>query len=91
MAQKELDHLEIYPGENGGGRVVHEFKPKASKRGGAMSGGIYMDRPEREEHMFGKAEGRPMIRHIASALGLKNEGGQEMHTAEGSEDENGEI
>lgn len=91
MAQKELHCLSIYPGDNGGARVVHKFKPKASKRGGGMSGGLYMDRPEPEEHIFGKEEGHAMIQHIAKALPVKNEGGEAMHTAAGNEDENGEV
>jgi hypothetical protein len=37
---KQLESIEIIPGENGGHRVVHNFKRESGKKEGAMSGGI---------------------------------------------------
>jgi hypothetical protein len=68
---KQLESIEIHPGENGGHRVVHNFKREAGKKGGAMSGGLVMERPKSEEHLFGASEGSKVIPHIAKALGLK--------------------
>ena len=45
-----LESMEIFPGENGGHRVVHNFKREAGKKSGAMGGGVYMERPKPGEH-----------------------------------------
>jgi hypothetical protein len=55
MAGK-LESIEIFPGENGGHRVVHNFKREAGKKSGAMGGGVYMERPKTGEHFFGKGQ-----------------------------------
>jgi hypothetical protein len=70
---KQLESIEIHPGENGGHRVVHNFKREAGKKGGAMSGGLIMERPKSEEHLFGASEGSKVIPHIAKALGLSGQ------------------
>jgi hypothetical protein len=41
----KIESIEIYPGENGGHRVVHNFKREAGRKSGSMAGGIYMERP----------------------------------------------
>jgi hypothetical protein len=33
---KQLESIEIIPGENGGHRVVHNFKREMGKKGGAI-------------------------------------------------------
>jgi len=44
---KQIDSIEIFPGENGGHRVVHNFEREAGKKKeGAMNGGLYMERPQ---------------------------------------------
>ena len=53
---KKIESIEIHPGENGGHRVVHNFKRETSKKGGAMAGGLYIERPKSEEHLFGASE-----------------------------------
>jgi hypothetical protein len=59
---KKIESIEIYPGENGGHRVVHNFKREVGKKGGAMSGGVYMERPKSDEHLFGASEeGKTLI------------------------------
>ena len=85
MAKPTLHHIEIYPGENGGHRVVHEFNRAPANQKGAIHGGMYMERPEPEEHLFGKAEGSKVLAHVANALGLKNEAKEEA--SEGEDDE----
>jgi hypothetical protein len=42
----KIESIEIFPGENGGHRVVHNFKREAGKKSGAMDGGVYMERPK---------------------------------------------
>jgi len=37
---KQIESIEVFPGENGGHRVVHNFNRETGKKGGAMSGGI---------------------------------------------------
>jgi hypothetical protein len=34
----KLESIEIFPGENGGHRVVHNFKREAGKKEGSMGG-----------------------------------------------------
>ena len=71
--KKKLRVLEIHPGKNGGHRVVHEFEPKAANRKGSMSGGMYMERPDSEEHNFGAGEQSKLLAHITEALKLTGE------------------
>ena len=33
---KQIESIEIFPGENGGHRVVHNFKREMGKKGGAI-------------------------------------------------------
>ena len=53
---KQLESIEIFPVENGGHRVVHNFKREAAKKEGVMAGGIYVERPKAEEHFFRTSE-----------------------------------
>jgi hypothetical protein len=80
----QLESIEIHPGENGGHRVVHNFKREASKKEGSMNGGLYMERPKSEEHLFGAGEDSKVLPHIGKALGLK---GQPKLNAENTADE----
>lgn len=43
----------------------------APKKGGAMGGGVYMERPKAEEHFFGTSEDEKVLPHVGKALGLK--------------------
>ena len=70
---KQIDSIEIFPGENGGHRVVHNFKREAGKKGGALGGGVYMERPKAEEHFFGTSEDEKVLPHVGKALGLKGQ------------------
>jgi hypothetical protein len=72
MAAKQIDYLEVHKHDDGSHHVVHRFKRQAVKRGGAMSGGIYPERPDEEEHGFGKGEKEQhrLMTHIAQALGF---------------------
>ena len=69
MANK-IESIEIFPGENGGHRVVHNFKREPSKKEGAMGGGIYMERPKADEHFFGKSEDGNVLPHVGKALDI---------------------
>jgi hypothetical protein len=74
---KQLESIEIIPGENGGHRVVHNFKREMGKKGGAMSGGVYIERPKSEEHPFWHVREGKVLPHIGEALNLKSmEGGE---------------
>jgi hypothetical protein len=53
---KQLESIEIIPGESGGHRVVHNFKRETGTKSGAMNGGLYMERPKSDEHLFGASE-----------------------------------
>jgi hypothetical protein len=68
---KQLESIEIIPGENGGHRVVHNFKRETSKKSGAMTGGVYIERPKSEEHLFGASAEGKVPPHIRKALNLK--------------------
>lgn len=86
--EKKLHHIEIHPGKNGGHRVVHEYERRPAKRDGAMSGGMYMERPEPEEHLFGEGEDQKVMAHVAKALGFRkggSAGGAKDETAEDDE------
>jgi hypothetical protein len=56
--------IEICPGENGGHRVVHNFKREPSKKEGSMGGGIYSERRKSEEHFFGTSEDSKILPHF---------------------------
>ncbi len=83
---KKLRYIEVHPGKNGGHRIVHEFEREPMKRGGSLSGGMVMERPEREEHLFGPEEAtqHKILTHIAKALGFTK-----IAKAEAAEDEAG--
>ena len=70
---KNIESIEIFPGENGGHRVVHNFKREAGKKQGAMGGGVYMERPKADEHFFGASEDEKVLPHVGKALGLKGQ------------------
>jgi hypothetical protein len=75
---KELESLEIHPGEHGGHRIVHNFKRQTVKRSGAMSGGMYNERPPEEEHIFGSGQEEAALAHVKHAAfgkGVKGEAG----------------
>lgn len=80
---KELEGLRIRKGDNGGHSILHEFKRAVTKKDGAMSGGMYMERPPDEEHNFGPGDRQEhaVMTHIAQALGFKK-----VAAAEGAED-----
>jgi hypothetical protein len=65
-----IESIEIFPGENGGHRVVHNFKREAGKKQGAMGGGVYMERPKPGEHFFGKGQEGDVLPHVGKALNL---------------------
>jgi hypothetical protein len=69
----KIESIEIFPGENGGHRVVHNFKREAGKKEGAMGGGVYMKRPKAEEHFFGTSEDGKVLPHVGKVLGLKGQ------------------
>ena len=70
---KQIESIEIFPGENGGHRVVHNFKREAGKKAGAMGGGVYMERPKSEEHFFGASEDHKVLPHVGKVLQLKGQ------------------
>ena len=69
--KKELRSMTIEPAENGGHTVHHSYKARPVMRKGSMSGGMGMDYPESETHVFGPADGKKLAAHIATNLGLK--------------------
>ena len=85
QTKKELDHLEVHPGENGGHMVRHVFKRQVVNRKGAMSGGMYSERPDDEEHDFGPGgpQEHAMMAHIAKALDFSGaaKDGEDQQTA----------
>jgi hypothetical protein len=69
MASK-LESIEIFPGENGGHRVVPNFKREAGQKSGAMDGGMYIERPKAEERFFGKGQEGQVLSHVGKAINL---------------------
>jgi hypothetical protein len=65
-----IESIEIFPGENGGHRVVHNFKRESGKKEGAMGGGVYMERPKPAEHFFGASEDSKVLPHVGKALSI---------------------
>ena len=41
-----------------------------------MSGGVYIERPKSEEHLFGASEEGKVLPHVGKALSLKTEDGE---------------
>jgi hypothetical protein len=80
---KHLEELRITKADNGGHTVRHEFKREVVKKSGAMSGGMYSERPPSEEHSFGpeEAQQHAVLSHIAKALGF-GKGGKAPAAAE---------
>lgn len=72
MAAKQLESIEVRKAENGGHTVRHEYKRQPVKREGAMSGGMYMERPPSEEHVFGPDDDGKLAAHLHKHLGLKS-------------------
>lgn len=69
----QLHCPEIYPGENGGMRVVHQVKATPKK---GLSSHVYMER-ESKEHNFGPGQEAKAKAHIGKALGFKGEAEEE--------------
>ena len=65
-----IEPIEIFPGENGGHRAVHNFKRQPGKKEGSMAGGVYMERPKPGEQFFGKSEDSKVLPHVGKALNL---------------------
>jgi len=57
-APKELDHLRLYPGENGGHIIEHHFK----------AGPMYQ---EAEKHPFSEADGKAVVNHMIEHGNIK--------------------
>jgi hypothetical protein len=68
-SKKELASMRIEAAKNGGHVVRHDYRSKATY---SKSGGMGMDYPQSEEHVFGKTENAKLAAHIATHLGLKN-------------------
>ncbi len=62
---KELRSVEIEKAENGGHTVSHRFK---------SNDGPYH---EPEQHVFGAAEGKKLLAHLAEHLGIKTDAKEE--------------
>lgn len=72
----ELEHMRITLIQNGGHIVRHEFKRTMAH---SRTNGMGYDRPEDEEHVFGKGERGKLMAHIAKHLGVKGgDGAREM-------------
>lgn len=71
MAKPKLQEMRIRRAPNGSHHVVHSFAatPKLAK--GALTGGMTMDHPPDQEFNFGPKEGGNLMKHIATALALK--------------------
>jgi len=67
---KELDSMTISPAKNGGHTIRHSYKAQPVMRKGSMSGGLGMDYPQSEEHVFGPNDGKKALAHIAKHLGI---------------------
>lgn len=67
---KELEGMHISPAKNGGYTVRHSYRAKPVMRRGAMNGGMGMDYPESEEHVFGANQGKEMLAHVSKHLGV---------------------
>lgn len=68
--EKKLEEITIRKAQNGGHMIRHEYARRPVKRGGAMSGGIYSDRPPSEEHVFGPEDGGKVLAHVSKHLKL---------------------
>ena len=53
-----IESIEIFPGENGAHRIVHNFKREAGKKSGSMGGGVYMERPQTRRAILRRERGR---------------------------------
>lgn len=65
---KTLHEMTIRPATNGGHTVTHSFKRPELKGKGAGNG-LWPERPNEEEQVFGKGEHDQMHAHIHEALG----------------------
>lgn len=65
----ELASMRIEAAKNGGHVVRHDYRSKATY---SKSGGMGMDYPQPEEHVFGKGENAKLLAHISTHLRLKN-------------------
>lgn len=71
MAKHQLESMEISPAKNGGHVVRHRFKPTPVMKKGGMGGGMGMDYPQPEEHVFGPGDNAKVMAHVGKHLGLK--------------------
>lgn len=69
--EKKLEEMTIRKAKNGGHVIRHEYERKPMHSSGAANGGMYMDRPKSEEHVFGPEDGGKVLKHIQTHLGLK--------------------
>ncbi|HEX3851786.1 MAG TPA: hypothetical protein VHW01_12515 [Polyangiaceae bacterium] len=78
MAEKskknQLDSMTITPAKNGGHTVKHSYKARPTMRKGHFGGGMGMDYPQSEEHVFGPGDGAKMLAHVKANLGLQAKG-----------------
>ena len=68
---KQIESIEIFHGENGGHRAVHNFKLEPSKKEGAMAGGrrhLHTWSAKAKEHFFGTSEDGKVLPHVGKAL-----------------------
>lgn len=78
-----LDSMTITPAANGGHTIRHSFKARPTNHKGRMSGGLSMDYPEPEEHVFGADQSKQALAHIAKHLGIKGGAQQIADGADG--------
>jgi hypothetical protein len=57
-----IESIEIFPGENGGHRVVHNFKRQPGKKEGSMGGSVYMERRTGDEESSKRLYKRWLLR-----------------------------
>lgn len=78
---KQLDHLRVKRGINGGHIVEHHFAPEP-----------YQTEHKPEIHPFGKEEGDKMLAHVAKHAGVEGyESGEAAHEETAEAAENAEV
>lgn len=55
----KVHRITIEPGDNGGGLIIHQFKPEMGRSG------AFMQRPEPKRFNFGPGQHKEMIAHLA--------------------------
>lgn len=71
--EKQVEHVSIDLAKNGGFIVRVRYRARPVKRGGAMSGGIAMEYPEPDEHVFGADERAKMLAFVTKKLDVSKE------------------